>query len=130
MRHGKAIEWELRLKRVFDEIDTVLEQEFDHRFKLHPVRSAHGSTSNREQDGLFNVGASYSTGLGSRFGAGYVVDIRLSTLQHIPRVVKKELRDRVQAMLIERLPSAFPGKEMHVDKEHQHLRIHGDLSLD
>jgi len=80
-------------------------------------------------DGLFNVGASYSAGFGSRFGPGYVVDTRLSTLQRVPKKLKLELRDQVQAMLIEKLPAAFPGKHLHVDKERSHLRIHGDLSL-
>lgn len=129
MRHKKAREWEKRLKAVFDQIDIELEKEYGDRFDLHPARPEHGATSSREMDGLFNVGASYSAGFGSRFGPGYVVDIRLATLQHIPRELERELRDRVQAMLVEKLPAAFPGKELHVVKERNHLRIHGDLSL-
>lgn len=130
MRHRKAKEWEKRLKAVFDIIDIELEEQYADRFDRHPARPAHGSTSSREMDGLFNVGASYSAGFGSRFGPGYVVDIRLSTLQRIPKDVKLELRDKVLAMLVESLPTAFPGKILHVDKERRHLRIHGDLSLD
>ena len=129
MRHIKAKEWEKRLKGVFDQIDAELEAAYGDRFDRHPARAAHGSTSNREMDGLFNVGASYSAGFGSRFGPGYVVDIRLSTLQRIPKELKLELRDKVQALLCERLPAAFPGKQLHVEKERRHLRIHGDLSL-
>ena len=130
MRHRKAKEWEKRLKTVFDEIDVELEAVYGEHFDLHPSRPEHGTTSSREMDGLFNVGASYSAGFGSRLGAGYVVDIRLSTLQHIPKELKLKLRDKVQAMLIEKLPAAFPGKKLHVDRERRHLRIHGDLSLD
>lgn len=129
MRHRKAKEWEQKLKAVFDEIDVELEAAYGNRFGLHPARALHGTTSSREMDGLFNIGASYSAGFGSRFGAGYVVDIRLSTLQRIPRNLKLELRNRVQAMLVEKLPAAFPGRELHVDQERRHLRIHGDLSL-
>lgn len=129
MRHRKAKDWEKRLKAVFDKIDIELEQQYADRFELHPARPAHGNTSSREMDGLFNVGASYSAGFGSRLGPGYVVDIRLSTLQRIPKALKLELRGKVQAMLIEALPSAFPGKQLHVDLERRHLRIHGDLSL-
>ena len=81
-------------------------------------------------DGLFNVGASYSAGFGSRFGPGYVVDIRVATLERIPRPFKRELREQVQEMLIKKLPDAFPGKKINVDRERNHLRIHGDLSLD
>ncbi len=130
MRHRKAKEWEKRLKTVFDEIDIELEAAYGEQFDLHPSRPEHGATSSREMDGLFNVGAAYSAGFGSRLGAGYVVDIRLSTLQRIPKDLKLTLRDKVQTMLVEKLPAAFPGKELHVDQEKHHLRIHGDLSLD
>ncbi len=130
MRHRKAKEWENKLKSVFDKIDIELEAAYGDRFDLHPTRPEHGATSSREMDGLFNVGAAYSAGFGSRLGPGYVVDIRLSTLQRIPKELKLELRDRVQTMLTEKLPEAFPGKKLHIDQEQQHLRIHGDLSLD
>lgn len=130
MRGRRAVEWEHRLKKVFDEIDVELEREYTDQFTLHPARPAHGRTSNREMDGLFNVGASFSAGFGSKFGPGYVVDIRMSTLQRIPRALKSELRDKVLTLLQKKLPEAFPGRELHVDKERRHLRIHGDLSLD
>ena len=129
MRHKKVKEWEHQLKRVFDKIDIAMENQYKNRFKLHPARSKHGKTSSRDMDGLFNIGASYSAGFGSKFGPGYVVDIRVSTLERISKPLKHEFRDQVQRMLIERLPLAFPGKELHVDKERKHLRIHGDLSL-
>lgn len=130
MRHRKAIDWELRLKAVFDEIDTELEARYGDRFPLHPARQPEGSTSNPEMDGLFNVGASYSGGFGSRLGPGYVVEIKVSTLEHVPLRLKTELREHVQEMLREKLPAAFPGKNLFVDKERHHLRIYGDLSLD
>jgi hypothetical protein len=130
MRHQKAKAWEKRLKSLFDKIDMALEEEYGDRFKLHPARAPHEKTSSRSMDGLFNVGASYSAGFGSKYGAGYVVEIRLSTLERVPRKVKKELRGRVQTMLTELLPDTFPGKSLRVDNERQHLRIHGDLSLD
>ena len=130
MRHRKAKEWERRLKTVFDEIDIELEAAYGDRFDLHPARPEHGTTSSREMDGLFNVGASYSAGFGSKLGPGYVVDIRLSTLQRIPKGLQLKLRDKVQVLLREKLPAAFPDKELHVDQEQSHLRIHGDLSLD
>ena len=130
MRTTKAKEWEFKLKRVFDEIDRALEAEYRGQFKHHPARPAEGKTSNPEMDGLFNVGASFSAGFGSRFGPGYVVDIRISTLQHVPNALKEELRDKVLDWLREKLPAAFPENELLVDKEGRHLRIYGDLSLD
>ena len=130
MRHQKAKRWEHQLKTIFDKIDAILEEEFGELFTLHPSRSKKGRTANPETNGLFNVGASYSAGFGSRFGPGYVVEIRLSTLQKIPPSLKHELRDLVQTLLLEQLPKAFPQKKLFVDKERRHLRIHGDLSLD
>ncbi len=130
MRHQKAIEWEKRLKTVFDEIDAELEHDYGDMFPLHPSRAAEGKTSNPESDGLFNVGASYSAGFGSRFGPGYVVEIRMATLARVPRTLKKKLLDQVAVLLSNKLPSAFPGKDLHVERERNHLRIHGDLSLD
>lgn len=130
MRNQKAIEWELRLKQVFDEIDAELEERYGDAYHLHPARSPEGTTSNPEMDGLFNVGASFSAGFGSKLGPGYVVEIQLATLDNVPFKMKTEIRDRVHKMLTEKLPLAFPGKKLYVDKELRHLRIYGDLSLD
>ncbi|QBG46661.1 hypothetical protein EGM51_04325 [Verrucomicrobia bacterium S94] len=130
MRTAKAREWELKLKHVFDEIDRILEAEYSGYFTRHPNRPPEGTTSNPEMDGLINVGASYSAGFGSEFGPGYVVSIRISTLGQVPRAVKREMRDKVQQLLLEKLPATFPENQLFVDKEREHLRIHGDLSLD
>lgn len=130
MRGTKVIEWEQRLKKVFDEIDAILEKEYANRLSRHPARPKHGKTDNREMDGLFNVGASFSAGFGSEIGPGYVVDIRISTLDQVPEKLKTELRDKVQLLLREKLPAAFPDTKIFVEKERNHLRIHGDLSLD
>lgn len=131
MRGPKVREWEQRLKGVFDEIDLALEREFSDRFRLHPARPPCCSTSNPEMDGLFNVGASFSLGLGSAHGAGYVVEIRLSTLDPIPAGLEPALRRRVKAMLTDRLPKAFPGRTLRIDEEKGGvLKICGDLSLD
>ena len=130
MRHIKAKAWEQKLKRVFDEIDNVLEDEFGRKHDLHPARPERGATSSPSMDGLFNVGASFSAGYGSKFGPGYVVSIRVSTLERVSKELKLEVRDQVKTLLEEKLPAAFPGKELHVDRERDHLRIHGDLSLD
>ena len=130
MRHIKAKEWEKTLKSVFDEIDHLLEDEYGHDHGLHPARPKRGSTSSPSMDGLFNVGASFSAGYGSKFGPGYVVSIRFSTLEKVSKALKAEIRDKVKLLLEEKLPAAFPGKGLKVDYERKHLRIHGDLSLD
>jgi hypothetical protein len=97
---------------------------------LHPSRPKHGTTSNPEADGLFNIGAAFSAGFGSKHGPGYVVEIRIATLQKVPQKICAEIKEKVFQGLEKRLPEAFPGKELHVSEENGIIRIYGDLSLD
>ena len=124
------MQWEQTLKGVFDSIDAELETEYGGRYSLHPSRPAHGVTANPEDDGLFNVGAAFSAGFGSKYGPGYVVEIRLSTLINVPDEVRNEIKIKVFQRLENRLPKAFLGKELRVSEENGIIRIHGDLSLD
>ena len=130
MRSREAMKWEETLKGVFDAIDHELESEYSGKYPLHPSRPKHGTTANPEDDGLFNVGAAFSAGFGSKYGPGYVVEIRLSTLRNVQDEVRKEINDKVSQRLKTRLPQAFPGKLLHISEENGVIRIHGDLSLD
>ncbi len=129
IKHPKLIQWERTLGAVFDEIDDYLEDHYGSDYQLHPARAARGTTSNKEQDGLFNVGASYSAGFGSKLGAGYVIDVRMSTLSRVPKEVRKVIELNVIRMLREKLPSAFPGKNLDVEQDGNVYKIYGDLSL-
>ncbi len=124
------MQWEQTLKGVFDDIDAELETEYGGRYSLHPSRPAHGTTANPEDDGLFNVGAAFTAGFGSKYGPGYVVEIRLSTLINVPDEVREEIKGKVFQRLEKRLLKAFPGKVLHVSEENGIIRIYGDLSLD
>ena len=130
MRHHKAMEWEKRLKGVFDEIDRELEAEYKGLWPRHPSRPACGTTSNPEADGLFNVGAAFSSGIGSKHGPGYTVEIRLSTLKNVSAEVREKIKGQVFQTLEKKLPAAFPGKDLHVSEDRGMIRIHGDLRLD
>lgn len=124
------MQWEDTLKSVFDVLDHELEAEYGTRYTLHPSRPQRGVTTNPESDGLFNVGAAFSAGFGSKYGPGYVVEIILSTLTNVPDEVRNEIKVKVFQGLEKRLSLAFPGKELHVSEENGLIRIHGDLSLD
>lgn len=124
------MQWEKKLKSVFDEIDRDLEAQYGGEWPLHPSRPKEGATSNPEHDGLFNIGAAFSAGLGSKHGPGYTVEIRLSTLKQVPAEVRKKIKAQVFQTLEKKIPAAFPGKELHVSEENGMIRIHGDLSLD
>ena len=130
MRGRKARAWEKTLKGVFDEIDHELEAQYGAQWPLHPSRPKRGATTNPEADGLFNVGAAFSAGFGSKHGPGYTVEIRLSTLKNVPADVRQQIKAQVFQCLEKKLPVAFPGRELQVSEDNGLIRIHGDLSLD
>ena len=122
--------WEHQLKQIFDEIDTEFEAEGIYRkFRRHPNRPPAFATSNREDDGLFDLGAAFTVGIGSRHGPGYVVQARIATLDDIPPATREKFEADVVRRLKQKLPAAFPGVELHVNRDGPVYKIHGDLSL-
>ena len=71
----KLERWEARLKQVFDEINDEFEAEYGQRARRHPNRPPHGATSNREDDGLFDLGAAFTVGIGSQHGPGVALHV-------------------------------------------------------
>ena len=129
MRHPKLIRLENRLKKVFDSIDDYLEERYGSLYTLHPARARKGTTANKSQDGLFNVGASFSAGFGSRLGRGYVVDVSMVTLEQVPHKIKKKIEEDVVRLLKEMLPEHLPGRELNVTMDGNVIKIYGDFSL-
>ena len=115
---------------MFDEIDRELEAQYGSQWPLHPSRPKQGTTSNPEQDGLFNVGAAFSAGIGSEHGPGYTVEIRFSTLKNVSADMRSKIKEQVFQTLEKKLPVAFPGKILKVAEDNGIIRIYGDLSLD
>lgn len=129
MRHTKMIAWERTMKAMFDEIDDTLEDKYGSEFPLHPNRSKRGKTANKEMDGLFNIGADFTAGYGSRYGRGYVIQVRMSTLEHIPAEIRKSIEADVESLVREKLPLFFPERNLVLEKDGHLLKIIGDLSL-
>lgn len=129
MRHPKAIAWEEKLKAVFDRVDEYLEDTYGGRYPLHPGRARRGTTANREDDGLFNVGAAFSAGFGSKVGKGYVIEIRMATLSGVPPKVVRRIEGDVVRLLKKELPAAFPGRKLDVVRDGPVYKISGDLGL-
>ena len=121
--------WEEKLRRIFKEANDVLEEKYGGLFPLNPVRAKNGTTSDPESDGLFDVGATYSTGLGSKYGEGYVVEVRWATLRSVPEEMQKEAEAIVEDILNKRLPDEFPGKNLKVLHDGDLMKIVGDLSI-
>ena len=128
--HTRLERWDHKLKAIFDEIDTELEAEGrGKKYRRHPARPPAGTTSNREDDGLFDLGAAFSVGIGSRHGPGYVVQARIATLDAIPPETQGKFEADVARRLEQKLPKAFPGVKLFVDRDGPVYKIHGDLSL-
>jgi|YNPMSStandDraft_1061717.scaffolds.fasta_scaffold25868_2 hypothetical protein len=129
IRHSAAERWEARLRELFIELDRVLEQDFAGRLPLPPNRPAPGQTADPESDGLFNIGAAFSPGYGSRHGPGYVVDIQIRSIAPIPTELRERIEHRVVEWLRRRLPEQFPNAQLEVVRDGPVWKIVGDLSL-
>ena len=129
MRHHSVLAWEARLDSIMREIDHFLEERYHGKYVLHPARARRGKTANPSHDGLFSINANFTLGLGSTAGKGYIVDIKMVTLEKIPEHIRDEIENVVQEKLQKLLPEEFPEAGLQVDKDGPVLKIHGDLSL-
>ena len=126
----KLAKWEERLHAVLHSIDSKLEDKYGEIAPLHPARPARGETANPQYDGLFRVTAPFTAGYGSELGAGYIFRVEFASLSHIPPAIAEKVKADAVAMLKADLKHAFPGKKLHVDKDGDTCKIHGDITLD
>jgi len=130
MKNRRFVAWERRLKELFDTIDDHLEDTYGARFSIHPSRPRRGSTANKEADGLFNVGASFSPGFGSSLGRGFVVDVDVATLESVPSAIRSRIESDIFRLIRDGLPLYFPGSETYVGRDNGVTKIFGTLSKD
>jgi hypothetical protein len=129
MWHPKMIEFDGRMKKLFDEVDDFIEGLYGGSYSLHPMRPARGETANPEADGLFNIGANFTTGFGSDLGRGYLIDVSMSTLEKVDEDARREIYETVADKVRELLPIYFPERELAVRRDKNHFKIQGDFSL-
>ncbi len=129
MSHPKTAAWEQKLTEVLKAVDRELETVYGDRYPLHPARPTRGKAANPQYDGLFSITASFSAGFGSANGPGYIVKVSMVTLADIPEDTVEEIKDEAAKMISEKLPAAFPGRNINVAREGSLYKIHGDLSL-
>ena len=127
--HYQLDRFETRLKELFDEVDDYLEDKYGAYYPLHPARARRGATSNKESNGLFNVGASFSAGYGSERGRGYVIDIDMVTLSIVPAEVEEKIEEDAVDLVRRKLPHYFPDRNLEVMRDRHTFKISGDLSL-
>lgn len=127
--HPKQFELEQTFKKLFDEVDDWLEDKYDGNWRLHPNRLKRGLASNKEADGLFNIGMTFSLGYGTQFGRGYVIDLSVSTLERLPFGMKKQLYGNAVKKIEELLPKYFSDRKLFIKKDGAVYKILGDFSL-
>ena len=127
--HPKIKEFQRRLKILFDEVDDYLEEKYDGVLSLHPNRPSRGSTSSKDQDGLFNVGAQFSAGYSSNYGRGYVIDLKIATLDTVREELRREITEDIIILINNKLKAHFPERELEVMRDRRGLKIVGNLSL-
>ena len=123
------VEFDERLKILFDEVDHYIEDLYGHTYTLHPVRPRRGETANPQADGLFNIGADFTPGFGSELGRGYLINVTMSTLERVDENVRREIYVAAAEKVRELLPLHFPERELVVRQDRNHFKILGDFSL-
>jgi hypothetical protein len=129
MWHPKIIEFDNRMKKLFDEVDNFIEDLYGERYSLHPTRPARGETANPEADGLFNIGANFTPGYISELGRGYIIDMSISTLDKVDDNVRSEIYEAAAEKVRELLPLHFPERELTVQRDGNQFKIQGNFSL-
>jgi len=123
------VEFDDRLKKLFDEVDDFIEDHYGNCYSLHPMRPARGETANPEADGLFNIGANFTPGFGSELGRGYLIDVSMSTLDKVDDEMRRKIYEAAAEKVRELLPIHFPERELTVRRDKNHFKIQGDFSL-
>lgn len=129
MKNPLLEKWEEKLQKIFNRIDHVLEERYGDLYPLRPNRPLHKRGVTADADGLFDLGVSFSVGLGSKLGPGYVFRVKLATLQRVPKDLQEKLEDEVIGLLQDELPKEFPGKELKVARDGLIYKVFGDLDL-
>jgi len=129
MNHPKMVEFENRLKKLFDEVDDYIEDLYGDQYVLHPVRPMRGQTANPESDGLFNIGAVFTPGFNSEKGRGYLIDVAMSTLEKVDDDLRIVIYEVTADKVGELLPRYFPERKLTVERDKNHFKIQGDFSL-
>ncbi|MDR0586737.1 MAG: hypothetical protein LBG26_05815 [Treponema sp.] len=127
--HPKLTVFTAALDALFREVDDFLEDEWGEVFSLHPNRPARGATDNPEMDGLFEISADFTPGIGSEQGRGYIVSFRAATLEKIPPEQFEFLMQEAAALAAAKIPRYFPGRDLRVVRDGRRFKIVGDFSL-
>jgi hypothetical protein len=127
--HPKLRAFTENLEALFRQVDGELEDRYGNRFPLHPNRPRRGETANPEMDGLFEVAPDFTPGYGSERGRGYLVSLRVASLEQAPPEELETFMNLAAELIREGLPRFFPGRALEVVRDGPRFKITGDFSL-
>ena len=127
--HPKLAAFTGTLEDMFRQVDEALEDRWGSAFPLHPNRPRRGLTANPEMDGLFEIAQDFTPGFGSEKGRGYLVSLRVATLEKVPPAGFEEFMEEAAALIRERLPRFFPDRRLELVRDGKRFKIIGDFSL-
>ncbi|GHV96083.1 hypothetical protein AGMMS50293_24030 [Spirochaetia bacterium] len=127
--HPKLVAFNEAMEKLFHEVDETLEEHWGKSFSLHPNRPGKGATENPEMDGLFEIAPDFTTGIGSQKGRGYIVSLRVATLDKVTVEQFEFLMEEAAALIVKKLPLYFPGRPLKVVRDGKRFKIVGDFSL-
>ena len=127
--HPKLAAFSENLEKLFHEVDEALEDHWGNSFSRHPNRPARGGTANPEMDGLFEIAPDFTIGIGSEKGRGYIVSLRVATLDRVTPEQFEFLMEEAAVLIRKKLPRYFPGRQLEVARDGKRFKIIGDFSL-
>ncbi|AEJ20075.1 hypothetical protein [Gracilinema caldarium] len=128
-QHAKLRAFENQLKALFNEVDHQLEDRWGNLYSVHPNRPRRGETADPEMDGLFEVAPDFTPGIGSEMGRGYIINLRVATLDRLDSGQYEALMQEAADMVKRLLPRYFPERDLRVVRDGKRFKIIGDFSL-
>jgi hypothetical protein len=129
MKNPLLQKWEDKLQCIFDRIDDQLEEKYGDTYPLRFNRPPRGCGVTPDTDGLFELNVSFSLGIASQLGPGYVFRVKLATMSRVPQEFMTKIEDEVVDMLKIELPKEFPNRDLKVARDGKTYKIYGDLDL-
>jgi len=127
--HPKQIALEALMRKMCDELDDRLEENFGTAYPRHPNRPARGKAASVAYDGLFSTGTQFTLGYGSDHGRGYIVSVEIRTLSKVKIEDERAVEEATVAIINELLPQNFPDRVIKLEKDGKVYKLVGDFSL-
>jgi hypothetical protein len=127
--HPSTQAWDDAVHAAIVATEEEMEARFGLDLPLRDNRPAFGQTANPQASGLFNIGLVFTTGAGSRFGMGYLLDVEVASREP-PSQERYELYvDTCRGILEREIGLRLPGRNLRFERDSDGWKLRGDTSL-